>query len=163
MRCTPTILAGPTRTHGIPTQTLFSRMRSTRHLSPPFPWSLLPQSRAAMAPLSTQAGASHLPSCPPFSGRSHRQIRTWSCGSRGRRPVAVTQPSSTDSPHSLPLDVTRPPNFEASYPSPTSCPLRHSNDSTPVNSIARAVRSISLRWWRTATRIRTHPSLCAAV
>jgi hypothetical protein len=72
MRCTLTTLAGPTRTHGIPTLTLFSRMRSTRHLSPPFPWSLSPQSRAAMDPChpSALAGAPHLPICPPFLGRS---------------------------------------------------------------------------------------------
>lgn len=140
MRCTLTILAGPTRTHGIPTLTLFSRMRCTRHLSLPFPWSLSPQSRAAMAPChpSTLAGAPHLPNCPLFPGRSRHRLRTWSCGS-------VAHLRSTDSLHSLRRVVTRPLNFEVPYRNHLSCPLRHSSESTPANSIACGVRSTCLR------------------
>ena len=151
MRCTHTILAGPTRIHGIPTRTLFSRMRSTRHPSLLFPWNPSPQSRAAMAPLSTRAAAPRQPSCLPFPGRSRPQIRTWSYGSRARPPGATQQPpSSTDFLPSPPRAVTRPPNCEASWRSRTSCPLRHLSDSTPANSIARAeaaaARSVSRRW-----------------
>ena len=70
-RCTLTILPGPPRTHGIPTLTLFSRMRSTRHLSLPFPWSPSPpvESSDGSMPSLDSSGRATPAELPPVPGQ----------------------------------------------------------------------------------------------